>query len=236
MKKAVIVAAGLSSRLYPLTKKTPKGLLPIGNQGLLERSINILRKHGIEEIAIVVGFEKEQIMQKFGNTVTYISNPFYKHCNNMGSLWFAKDFIKDGPFVHLHGDIIYTEKLFSQAFEHFCNNNNDMELVTDYFYSDEESMKVRITKDSYLIESNKQIPLDQSGGEWIGITFIRNSKALFDCFETIMFNEGLDFYDTHGFTQMAKKLKIYCSSTSKESWMEIDFLEDYKKAQEIFGG
>jgi choline kinase len=236
IKKAVIVAAGLSSRLYPLTLKKPKGLLPVGNTGLLERSIHILKKNNINDIALVVGFEKEQIVQQFGDTVTYISNPFYQKCNNMGSLWFAKDFVQDNPFVYLHGDIIYTEKLFAQALEHFCAHKNDIELVTDYFYSDEESMKVRCTKEKFLIESNKQIPLDQSDGEWIGLTFVRNSISLFHYIEKIMFNEGLDFYDTHAFTQMARdNHKIFCSSTNSENWVEVDFDKDYQQAKELFG-
>lgn len=232
--KAVIVAAGLSSRLYPLTLNKPKGLLPIGNQGLLERSIRILREHDINDIAIVTGFEREQIMQQFGDTVTYIQNPFYKECNNMGSLWFAKDFVENEPFVHLHGDIIYTEKLFSNALKRFISRKNDIELVTDFFYSDEESMKVRCTPEKFLIESNKQIPLCESAGEWIGITFIRASNALFDCMERIMFNEGLHFYDTHAFTELAKTHKIFCSSTERELWVEIDFLEDYQQAKTLF--
>lgn len=235
IKKAVIVAAGLSSRLYPLTLTKPKGLLPVGNQGLLERSIHILRKNNITDIALVVGFEKEQIMQQFGDSVTYICNPFFKQCNNMGSLWFAKAFVNNEPFVHLHGDIIYTEKLFSSSLNHFLSNDNDIELVTDYSYSDEESMKVRCTSDYYLIESNKQIPLAQSAGEWIGITFIRRSQKLFSCMEEIMFDEGLNFYDTHAFTQMAQAgHKIFCPSTNDQPWVEVDFAHDYQKAKELF--
>jgi len=235
MQKAIIVAAGLSSRLYPLTLQKPKGLLTIGDMGLLERSVNILKKNGITDIAIVVGFEKEQIMQQFGDSVTYITNPFYKNCNNMGSLWFAKSFVNNEQFAYLHGDIIYTEKLFSQTLAHYLQNNNEIELVTDYFYSDEESMKVRCTKDKFLIESNKQIPLNKSDGEWIGLAFIKNPAPLFNFIEKIMFDESLELYDTHAFTKMAQHgHKIFCSSTEKEHWMEIDFLKDYENAKKLF--
>ena len=72
----------------------------------------------------------EQIMQNLGDSVTYIANPFFKQCNNMGSLWFAKDFIGDTPFVHLHGDIIYTKKLFSTALKHFVTHKT---VKTVYF-------------------------------------------------------------------------------------------------------
>ncbi len=235
VKKAVIVAAGLSSRLYPLTTDLPKGLLNVGDKGLLQRSINILKFYGIEDIAVVVGFEKEKIINSLGSQVTYIFNPFYKHCNNMGSLWFAKNFINNEPFIYLHGDIIYNEKIFENSKKHFDLNANDIELVTDFDFFDEESMKVRITDQKYLIESKKEIDLKKAHGEWIGLSFIRRTKILFNYFEKIMFEQGLNFYDTHAFTQMAKDgYKIYCSSTEKHPWVEIDFIYDYQKAKELF--
>lgn len=232
--KAVIVAAGLSSRLYPITLKKPKGLLEVGDCALLERSVKILKKHNIHNIAIVVGFEKEQVVSMFGKSVTYLQNPFYKFCNNMGSLWFAKKFVGNSPFVYMHGDIIYTEKLFCDAKKHFFENNNDIELVTDYFYSDKESMKVRCTKDKFLIESNKQIPLDKSDGEWIGMSFIRKPRPLFKKIEQIVF-EDTNLYDTYAFTEMAQEgHKIFCSSTNNEKWLEIDFDKDFYKAKKLF--
>jgi choline kinase len=235
VKKAVIVAAGLSSRLYPRTLKEPKGLLQINGVGLLQRSIKILKNNGITEIALVVGFEKEQIMQQLGNSVTYITNPFFKNCNNMGSLWFAKDFVSNDPFVYLHGDIIYSEKLFQNSLNNFLKNGNDIELVTDYSYSDKESMKVRCVKDKFLIESNKEIDLKKSDGEWIGIAFVKSSKKLFAKIEEILFNEGLNFYDTHAFTQLAQKnCRIFCSPTDGEPWVEIDFEDDYQRAKKLF--
>jgi len=236
MKKAVIVAAGISSRLYPLTINLPKGLLKIGQISFLQRSINILKENGIEQIAIVVGFEKEKILNSLDGNITYISNPFYKHCNNMGSLWFAKKFIGSDEFVYLHGDIIYKEEIFKNTQNLFEQNSNDIELVTDFNFFDEESMKVRVDNKNYLIESNKQIDLKHASGEWIGLAFTRNPQNLFNCIEKIMFEQGLNFYDTHAFTQLAREgYKVYCSSTENYSWVEVDFIKDYKKAEELFG-
>ncbi len=235
IKKAVIVTAGLSSRLYPLTLDKPKGLLEINNISLLERSINLLKKFGITEIALVVGYKKDLIINQFKESVTYISNPFYKQCNNMGSLWFAKRFINNEPFVYLHGDIIYDEKILEDSLADFLKNSNyAVDLVTDYKHTDHEAMKVRVDKQNYLIESNKEIPLDQANGEWIGLAFIRESKVLFDIIEDTLFNVDLNLYDTFALTNMAKKYLIYCSSTKDKNWVEVDFLADYERAKELF--
>lgn len=235
IRKAVIVAAGLSSRLYPLTKHTPKGLLTIGKNTLLNRSIDILKKNGIDEIAIVVGFEKDQIIHSVGGKANYLFNPFYAHCNNMGSLWYAKDFVHDEPFIYLHSDIMYNETILTSTLQHFKTHTNDIEMVTDFCKPDQEAMKVLVDKKKYLIKSNKQIDLLASQGEWIGIAHVRNSNAVFSYIEWILANDDINYYDTYAFTHMAQdNYKILCTPTNNESWIEIDFISDYQKASGMF--
>lgn len=235
MKKAVIVAAGLSSRLYPLTRELPKGLLQVGGSTLLSRSVELLRKNGITEIAMVVGYKHHIIQDVLGGDINYLANPFYKHCNNMGSLWFARDLIGNEPFVYLHGDLVYDPEILSSSLAEFRRSDNDIQLVTDFKDNDEEAMKVRIDEKGFLLESSKEIPLDQAQGEWIGIAHIRNSSFLFSCIEEIMFEQGLNYYDTHAFTTLARTgSRVYCSPTRGLPWVEVDFLEDYQRAQELF--
>lgn len=235
IQKAVIVAAGLSSRLYPLTLERPKGLLPIGAQSLLERSVQLLSNRGITNIAVVVGYKHEMIRSVLGNAVHYVTNPFYQHCNNMGSLWFAKSFVGNDSFAYLHGDIVYDEAILADSLKHANAHANDLELVTDFSPTNEEAMKVRVTDGSYLVESNKQIPIQEAAGEWTGIAFIKNAGTTMSYIEGVMMTEGLNFYDTHAFSQMARDgYKVYCSPTGPRPWLEIDFLEDYERAQELF--
>ncbi len=235
IKKAVIVAAGMSSRLYPLTLEKPKGLLHVGHRPMLGRSIEILKKNGIEDIAVVLGYKREMIQEALGDSIRYIANPFYQQCNNMGSLWFAKAFVGNEPFAYLHGDIVYDESILADTLKHANENSNTMELVTDFTHTNEEAMKVRVTSENVLIESNKEIPLHEAKGEWTGIAYIKNVKATFEYIERILFGEGLNFYDTHAFTKMAKDgHKIFCSPTGPKPWLEIDFLEDYERAKELF--
>ncbi len=235
MKKAVIVAAGLSSRLYPLTLEKPKGLLTINDEEFLNRSIRLLKANGIEEIALVVGYRKNLIIETLGDSYTYIINPFYKNGNNMSSLWFAKDFVQGEPFIYLHGDILYHEDILSETLKQFSDNKNDIELVTDFCETDEEAMKVLVTEEKYLIESNKEIDLKKSAGEWTGIAYINKSKELFTYIENILLNESLNYYDTYAFTKMAQnEFKVHCSSTNNLPWIEVDFLDDYEKAVNLF--
>lgn len=65
--KAVILAGGLGERLKPLTNETPKPLLPVRGKPIVEYCIENLRKHGIGEIILSIGYKAEKIKEYFGN-------------------------------------------------------------------------------------------------------------------------------------------------------------------------
>ncbi|MCR8660540.1 phosphocholine cytidylyltransferase family protein [Paenibacillus endoradicis] len=234
IKKAVIVAAGLSSRLYPLTKDRPKGLLPFQNTTILERSVQMIRNLGISEIAIVVGYLKEQIIEIFGDSVTYIENSRYEQTNNMYSLTLAKDFIKEESFLYLHGDIVYSE----QDLRAFVNQQEDSlydaSMLVGYGEVDEESMKVRVTNEQLLIESNKLISIQESAGEWIGVAAFSNSEALFSEMQNLVSVGHEQDYDTLALTNLAKEAYTVLCYPTIGPWIEIDFASDYERAKVMF--
>ncbi len=233
IKKAVIVAAGLSSRLYPLTLEKPKCLLHVGGQELLLRNLDLLKRAGIEEIAIVVGYRKEDIVNKVGQQAVCIYNPFYSFCNNMGSLWFAKSFVENEPFLYLHGDVVFSEKAL-QNFLQINTLDTSMNMLVDFKETDEEAMKVRVTRTNLLIESSKEVL--KSAGEWTGIATVHEPKAVFEYIEQALSDGNYQVYDTYAFTNMCRDGHlIQCEPTMEEPWVEIDFLDDYNRAKEIFG-
>lgn len=98
---AVILAAGFGSRFVPLTYETPKGLLEVFGERMIERQIKQLHEAGIMDITIMVGYLKEKfeyLIDKFGVHLLY--NPEY-HCKNtLSTLWHARDCFK-GKNVYL---------------------------------------------------------------------------------------------------------------------------------------
>ncbi|HHT43918.1 MAG TPA: NTP transferase domain-containing protein [Fastidiosipila sp.] len=94
VKHAVIMAAGISSRLAPLSFETPKALLEVKGEILIERQIGQLLTAGIEDIIVVTGYKAEMfdyLPEKF--PVTLIHNAEYDTRNNNGSLYVAKDYL-----------------------------------------------------------------------------------------------------------------------------------------------
>ena len=91
---AIVLAAGFGSRFVPLTLETPKGLLEVHGEPMLERQLRQLREAGIEEIILVVGYMKERfeyLVDKFG--VKLLFNQEYSSKNNLASLYHASEYL-----------------------------------------------------------------------------------------------------------------------------------------------
>jgi choline kinase len=233
--KAVIVAAGLSSRLYPLTKNRPKALLAVGSETLIERSIRLLRLAGIADIAVVTGFRADSIRDALGDKVEYVANPFYRACNNMASLWMARHFAGDDAFVYLHGDLVFTKRMISGFVAAANMSSASIDLLTAFGPVDGEAMKVRVDGRNRLIESSKSVPDADAAGEWTGIAAIHRAAPLYAEIERYLMDISLTEYDTAAFTGLAARgEEIVCLPTSGEAWKEIDTIDDLESARAEF--
>lgn len=229
--KAVIVAAGMSSRLMPLTAETPKVLLEAGGEGILGRSVRLLKERGFNDILVVVGYLKEKVMDSLGGGIKYVFNPRYRETNNMGSLWYAKEWIGAEPFLYLHGDLVYEPELLD-AF--LGRSYDDAALLVDFGPVGEEAMKVR-TERGRFVESNKEVPLGEAAGEWVGIALFSRPAELFDTIEALLEDGHLQAYDTQAFNEMAGRGSAFTLvPTEGRNWVEVDFIEDLKRARELF--
>ena len=112
--KAVILAAGEGRRLRPFTETLPKVMLPVANKPILEYVVDAVKKSGITDIIIVVGYKKEVIMEYFKNykgaKITYVEQN--KQLGTAHALLQAKKLIKN-PFIILSGDNIIDKKSIS---------------------------------------------------------------------------------------------------------------------------
>lgn len=117
VKRAIIMAAGQGKRMFPLTLKTPKPLLKVNGVRIIDTVIDALHVNGINEIYVVVGHLKEQFYE-WANTqsdVKIIENPYYDTCNNISSLYVAREYL--GECIILDGDlIIYNSDILSPNF------------------------------------------------------------------------------------------------------------------------
>lgn len=117
VKRAIIMAAGLGSRMQPVTLTTPKPLVKVNGTRMIDTVIQALHHNGIYEIYVVVGYLKEQFfdLETQYPGVKIIENPYYNTCNNISSLYVARQYLND--VIILDGDqIIYHNEILRPEF------------------------------------------------------------------------------------------------------------------------
>lgn len=117
VKRAIIMAAGLGSRMQPVTLTTPKPLVKVNGTRMIDTVIQALHHNGIYEIYVVVGYLKEQFfdLEIQYPRVKIIENPCYNTCNNISSLYVARQYLND--VIILDGDqIIYHNEILRPEF------------------------------------------------------------------------------------------------------------------------
>lgn len=118
VERAIIMAAGIGKRMQPVTLQTPKPLVKVQGVRMIDTVIRGLHQNGITEIYIVTGYLKEQfqILEKEYMGVKLIENPYYDSCNNISSLYMAREHIENA--IILDGDqMIYNPDILRPDFE-----------------------------------------------------------------------------------------------------------------------
>ena len=162
-KHAIILAAGFGMRMVPINLETPKALLSVNGERIIERIIKQLRTVGVNDIHIVVGFMKERfeyLMDKYN--VDLIVNSDYAKYNNIHSLALATCYL-DNCYI-IPSDVWCDQNPFSST-----------ELYSWYMVSDEidDESDVRVNRKNELVRVNASRP----GNAMVGISYLTSSAA-----------------------------------------------------------
>jgi len=237
--KAVILAAGIASRLRPLTDNTPKCLLKLGKKSILERSIDNLLNNGIEEFIIVTGYLEEKIKtfieSKYPSlTVTYIYNEVYDSTNNIYSLWLTKNSVQNTDIILMDSDIIFDQHIVKLLLN--SGAGNYLTVRSDHILGEEE-MKVIVRAENDVSEISKKLDPKLAAGESIGIEKFEPDfiEVLFDKLHHRVITQGRvnDFYEAAFQDAIDDGQKLYAVDVGDYRCIEIDTAEDIENAEKM---
>lgn len=247
--KAIIVAAGPSSRLLPITDHKPKCLLDISDMTIMQRMLQALRDCGISDITVVRGYMGRLINYP---DIKYYENTNYVNNNILKSLFYAEAEM-NGEFIFSYSDILYDRNVVQKLID----SPGDASIVMDtdwlshYEGRDQHPVaeaELVVVKGSRVTMIGKDIVLpDEAYGEFIGLTKFsqRGTEILKETYHDVLekaaggrFQRAASI-DKAYLTDMVQELidrgYVVRSVDIRGGWQEIDTSQDLDRARRRYG-
>ena len=243
--KALIIAAGLGSRLKKHTENLPKCMLDFGGKTLLQRQLDAYKKNSIKDISVIRGYKKEKIKYK---GLKYFENTDYKNNNILNSIFYAEDFL-NGNIIISYSDILFDSTVVNRLLK----SNHDISVVVDIdwrgYYVGRKDHPIS-EAENVIFNSNNEVEKigkintgnQEVHGEFIGMIKLSNRgteifKEHFHRLKKIYWNKPFQrakIFQKAYLTDFIQELvdigiKVHCVII-ESGWKEIDTVEDYKKA------
>ena len=243
--KALIIAAGLGSRLKKHTENLPKCMLDFGGKTLLQRQLDAYKKNGIKDISLVRGYKKEKIIYK---GIRYFENSDYRNNNILNSIFCGQDVI-NGNIIISYSDILFDPTVVKRTLE----SSHDISVVVDIdwrgYYVGRKDHPISEAENVIFNSNNEVIKIgkinagkEEVHGEFIGMIKLSNRgteifKEHFNRLKKIYWNKPFQrakIFQKAYLTDFIQELvdigiKVHCVII-ESGWKEIDTVEDYKKA------
>ena len=243
--KALIVAAGLGSRLKGHTEHNPKCMLDFGGKTLLQRQIESYKKNGIKDISLIKGYKKEKINYK---GIKYFENNDFKNNNILNSIFYGEEVI-NGNIIISYSDILFEPFVVKRAIE----SDHDISVIVDVDWRDyyigrnehplSEAENVIFNSNNEVVKIGKiASDKEEVHGEFIGMIKLNHRgceilKQNFHRVKKLYWNKPFQrakVFQKAYLTDMIQELvdigiKVHCVIIER-GWKEIDTVEDYRKA------
>ena len=226
--QAVILSAGIGSRLLPLTREIPKCLVEVGGRSILDHQLDALHVAGVSEAVIVGGYRYRQIGAHLARSapplpVRLVFNPFWSVASSIGSVWMARERLGD-PFCLMNGDTVFAADLIAAA----VNAPGDgVGLLV-------EPLRAAATDDMLVTVANRQVcavakdlPLDVATHRSLGVIVSSGGDAYARALESVIARPGgLNAFHHAVIADLAGYAPVRAIVAGEGAWQEIDNPED----------
>lgn len=226
--RAIILAAGRGSRLG---YDGPKCLAKVGNRTLLEHQVETLALLGVEEIAVVAGYQAPRVAGHLGRGIQVITNTRYAVSNSLYSLWLARHLLSD-RFVVMNCDVLF----HPQVLHDLLTSRHENALLVAYREAGvalgDEEMKVKV-RCGQVADISKEMDPSEADGENVGVAMFGSdgTRLLVEVLDSIVARGGSREWVPRAFQHFARLRPLHVVSTRGYPWTEIDFPDDLERAR-----
>ncbi len=257
--RAVILAAGFEPQLMPLIADRPKAMLEVKGRTMLARQVETLARCGVRDVVVVRGYQKDRVSVPPGAAcVRYADNDRFAETGELYSLFQARADL-DGPVVVLYGDIVFEPAILVRLLQTqaavavvvdraFHDAYRAGQVPTSRVPSGPLDLVITETppkgrrfvapeSGSRVLRIGPEVHADEAHGEFIGLTMFSAAgvRALRTVYEELVAGraEGLERASlTHILQAMIDRQHAVIAVDIHKGWMEIDTLDDYRRACE----
>jgi len=242
--KAIILAAGMGTRLRPLTDLTPKCLVPVGGKPILEYQLEGLAEAGLQECVLLVGYRGSQITNRIGHNhlgvaISYVENARYQETNNLYSLWLARDYLDD-DIVLIEADLLFEANLIRQLIQHPASSVAVVDQFQDtmdgtVIVAEESIANSMVLKKDQGPQFNYEPALKTVNVYKLSRSTMRN--LVIPELSRRVKNGNTDLYYEAIFADLIAEQRLQMSVLRIGSlkWAEVDTIDDLFAAQAMFG-
>ena len=234
--KALILAAGVSRRLYPQTYNTPKCLLEVGGKPIINYQLEALSELGINDITMIVGYHREMLVESVERNFPemnfkFIVNHHYFETNTAYSVYVGKEALIDQHLL-MNADVVYPKELLSKLYHSSFENV----LAVDIKSCGREEVKVIDGGQNKISAIGKDLIEDQCLGEFIGVAkfSLEFMNEFVNALGQLIEAGGKNDYFEAGIEQLLEKQLVHYVDVSEYPCLEIDFIEDLELARKLF--
>ncbi|MBU0686988.1 MAG: phosphocholine cytidylyltransferase family protein [Candidatus Margulisbacteria bacterium] len=229
--KVIILAAGMGTRLFPITKKTHKCLLEVGGKLIIQHQLDAIKSYGDIEVVVVGGYKIDDLKNHLKDSVTVLDNPRYETTNSIVSLWIAKKELDDDVII-MNADIIFDEMVFRRLAE----NEDGICVAISKKWDPKKGYKVQI-KGKNIVDMGMNLAPNIIGGEYAGIIKFSKSaaKLLQNILDSFMKENKVTGWFESAVVKMLKNgSKANFITVDDYLWHEIDTKDELENTRKIF--